>query len=103
MVIDQAGWFSEVRAEKGCAFSLRTSTKLHEEQSPYQRIEIYATETFGNLMVIDGSIMLSARENFLYHEMMSHPALFTHPAPRRVCIIGGGDCERCSSTPRSSR
>ncbi len=92
MVIDQAGWFSEVLAEKGCAFSLRTSTKLHEEQSPYQRIEIYATETFGNLMVIDGSIMLTARENFLYHEMMSHPALFTHPAPRRVCIIGGGDC-----------
>jgi len=43
-------------------------------------------------MVIDGCIMLSPTENFLYHEMMSHPALFTHPAPRRVCIIGGGDC-----------
>jgi len=92
MLIDNAGWFSEVLAEQGCAFSLRTAAKLHEEQTPYQRIEIYATETFGNLMVIDGSIMLTARENFLYHEMMSHPALFTHPAPRRVCIIGGGDC-----------
>jgi spermidine synthase len=92
MAIDQAGWFSEALANKGCAFSLRTTSKLHEERSPYQHIEIYATETFGNLMVIDGSIMLTARDNFFYHEMMSHPALFTHPAPRRVCIVGGGDC-----------
>lgn len=92
MVIDHGNWFSEVLNDKGCAFSLRTRAKLHEEQTPYQRIEIYATETFGNLMVIDGAIMLSARENFFYHEMMSHPALFTHEEPRRVCIIGGGDC-----------
>ena len=92
MVIDRSDWFSEVLTPKGCAFSLRTTAKLHEEQSPYQRIEIYATETFGNLMVIDGSIMLTSRDNFFYHEMMSHPALFTHPAPRRICIIGGGDC-----------
>src|SRR5690606_11377001 len=46
----------------------------------------------GRLMVIDGSIMLTQRDNFLYHEMMSHPALFTHPDPKRVVIIGGGDC-----------
>lgn len=92
MAIDQDGWFSEVLGELGCAFSLRTTAKLHEEQSPYQHIEIYATQAFGNLMVIDGSIMLTARDNFLYHEMLSHPALFSHPAPRRVCIIGGGDC-----------
>jgi len=45
---------------------------------------------FGNLMVIDGCIMLTARDNFIYHEMMSHPALFTHPDPREVVIIGGG-------------
>ncbi len=92
MAIDQGGWFSEVLGELGCAFSLRITAKLHEEQSPYQHIEIYATQAFGNLMVIDGSIMLTARDNFLYHEMLSHPALFSHPAPRRVCIIGGGDC-----------
>lgn len=92
MAIDQDGWFSEVLGELGCAFSLRITAKLHEEQSPYQHIEIYATQAFGNLMVIDGSIMLTARDNFLYHEMLSHPALFSHPAPRRVCIIGGGDC-----------
>jgi spermidine synthase len=43
-------------------------------------------------MLIDGAVMLTTRDNFLYHEMMSHPALFTHADPKRVVIIGGGDC-----------
>jgi spermidine synthase len=43
-------------------------------------------------MLIDGAVMLTTRDNFLYHEMMSHPALFTHANPKRVVIIGGGDC-----------
>jgi len=43
-------------------------------------------------MVIDGFVMLSDRDNFFYHEMMSHPVLFTHPDPKKVWIIGGGDC-----------
>jgi spermidine synthase len=85
-------WFTEPCKEYGSAFSLMIREKLHDEQSAYQRIEVYATETFGNLMVIDGFVMLTARDNFLYHAMMSHPALFTHPAPCRVVIIGGGDC-----------
>jgi len=85
-------WFTELCEEAGSAFSLKIRAKLHEEQTPYQKIEIYETTDFGNLMVIDGFIMLSSRDNFLYHEMMSHPVLFTHPAPKRVLIIGGGDC-----------
>jgi spermidine synthase len=91
-MLDPNIWFSEVAAADGAAFSLRIAEKRHEEQTPYQHIEIYATEGFGNLMVIDGCTMLSTRDNFLYHEMMSHPALFTHPDPKRICIIGGGDC-----------
>ena len=43
-------------------------------------------------MVIDDFIMLTSRDNFLYHEMMSHPVLYTHPVPKRVVVIGGGDC-----------
>jgi spermidine synthase len=88
----EEGWFTEVYAPGGSAFSLKVTARLHEERSAYQRIEVYATETFGRLMVIDGCVMLSERDNFLYHEMMAHPALFTHPWPRRVVIIGGGDC-----------
>lgn len=85
-------WFSEVCTDCGSAFSFTIKGKLHEEQTPFQNIQVYATETFGNLMVIDGFVMLTTRDNYLYHEMMSHPVLYTHPKPRRVLIIGGGDC-----------
>ncbi|MBF6648849.1 polyamine aminopropyltransferase [Methylobacter sp. BlB1] len=85
-------WFTEQAPGAESAFSLKFKQKLHEEQSEYQFIEIYETEDFGNLMVIDGCTMVSTRDNFLYHEMMSHPVLFTHPDPKRVWIIGGGDC-----------
>jgi spermidine synthase len=91
-MLDEQDWFTEVVDAAGSAFSLRIRRKLHAEQSPYQSIAVYETEHFGNLMVIDGFTMLSSRENFLYHEMLAHPVLFTHAAPRRVCIIGGGDC-----------
>jgi spermidine synthase len=85
-------WFTEEHLGAGSAFSLKIKRKLHEEQSPFQHHAIYETETFGNLMVLDGCTMVSTRDNFLYHEMMSHPALFTHPNPKKVWIIGGGDC-----------
>ena len=87
-------WFTESVPAEGTAFSLKLGEgkKLDEIQSEFQKIEIYDTRNFGKLMVIDGYIMLTSRDNFLYHEMMSHPVLFTHPEPRRVLIIGGGDC-----------
>lgn len=86
------GWFTEVCEDSGSAFSLKVRQKLHEEQTAFQKIEIYETSHYGNLMVIDGFIMLTERDNFLYHEMMSHPALYTHPKPDKVLVIGGGDC-----------
>jgi spermidine synthase len=92
MTVTDPNWFTEIHVKDGAAWSLQVTAKLHEERTPYQRIEIYATTHFGNLMVIDGFVMLTSRDNFLYHEMMSHPALFTHPDPKRVVVIGGGDC-----------
>ncbi len=91
MALDNS-WYTEEWAGQGSAISLKTAKKLHDEQSPYQRIEIYRTETFGTLMTLDGLVMVTDRDNFIYHEMMSHPALFTHADPRRVLVIGGGDC-----------
>ncbi|WP_455203447.1 polyamine aminopropyltransferase [Kaarinaea lacus] len=85
-------WFTEICEDSGTAFSLKLEEKIHEETTPFQKIEIYETQNFGTLMVIDGYIMLSDRDNFLYHEMMSHPVLYTHPDPKNVLIIGGGDC-----------
>lgn len=85
-------WFTEPVDQTGTAFSLKLGERVHAEQTPYQKIEIYRTETFGYLMTIDGCTMVSTRDNFLYHEMMSHPALNSHPNPRDVVVVGGGDC-----------
>ena len=85
-------WFTEQHARSGSSFGLRINERLHSETTPFQTIEIYDTTDWGRLMVIDGCTMVSARDNFLYHEMMSHPALFTHARAKRVVIIGGGDC-----------
>ena len=79
MALDNT-WFTEIHQADGSAFSLKIKAKLHDEQTPFQRIEIYDTVHWGQLMTIDGFYMLSTRDNFLSHEMMSHPALFTHPA-----------------------
>ena len=90
MSLDQS-WVTEAIDATGTAFALK-GKKLHEEQTPYQKIEIFQTESFGYLMTIDGCTMVSTRDNFLYHEMMSHPALNSHPNPETVVIVGGGDC-----------
>lgn len=89
MSLDE-NWFSEPAL--GHAISLELNQKLHEEKSPYQTIAIYETKTFGRLMTLDGLFMLTARDNFIYHEMMSHPALYNHPNPKDIAIVGGGDC-----------
>jgi spermidine synthase len=87
----ETNWYTECHPS-GSAIGFRVTAKLHEESTPFQRIEIYDTSDWGKLMALDGCIMLTTRDNFLYHEMMSHPALFTHNNPKRVVIIGGGDC-----------
>lgn len=92
MSLDSATWFTEVCKDAGSAFALKIEERVHSEQTEFQNIDIYRTATFGYLMAIDGYVMLTSRDNFLYHEMMSHPALFTHPEPERAVIIGGGDC-----------
>lgn len=85
-------WFTEACLEAGSAESWSIEAHLAREISDFQTIDVYRTTHWGNLMVIDGFVMLTTRDNFLYHEMMSHPALFSHPDPKRVLIIGGGDC-----------
>ncbi|HET6545808.1 MAG TPA: polyamine aminopropyltransferase [Rhodanobacteraceae bacterium] len=85
-------WFTEQHAPSGSSIGFRVKQRLHAEKTPYQTIEIYDSTDWGKLMVIDGCMMVTSRDNFLYHEMMAHPALFTHPRAKRVVIVGGGDC-----------
>lgn len=64
---------------------------LFSEQTPYQKVEVLETDTWGNLMTIDDMVMLSEKDEFVYHEMLAHVGIFAHPNPEKVLIIGGGD------------
>ena len=74
----------------GLAFEV--SEVLYTEQSPYQKIEVVQTPGFGKVLLLDGVLMLTERDEFTYHEMLTQPSLFTHPNPEKVLIVGGGDC-----------
>lgn len=65
--------------------------KLYSGKSPYQKIAIFESKGLGKVLVLDGLIQLCTADEFVYHEMLVHPAFFYHPAPKRVLIIGGGD------------
>ena len=64
---------------------------LFEGQSPFQKVTVYDTQSHGKMLFNDDLAMVSERDEFIYHDMISHPALFVHPNPRRVLVIGGGD------------
>ena len=64
---------------------------LHRERSPYQDIVVAELERFGRALFLDRILQVAELDEFIYHEMLVHVPLCTHPAPRRVLIIGGGD------------
>lgn len=64
---------------------------LFDQNSPYQSIKILKTKGFGNMLIIDDIIMSCEKDEFIYSEMISHVPLFSHPNPKNVLIIGGGN------------
>ncbi len=66
---------------------------LFSERSDYQQVQVLETDAFGRLMLLDGLVMLTEHDEFVYHEMIAHPALclLDGDAPRRVLVVGGGD------------
>ncbi len=72
---------------------LRYPVKQHlfKGQSQFQTVEIVETQGFGRMLLNDGLVMISEKDEFVYHEMITHVPLFIHPDPKKVLIIGGGD------------
>ena len=64
---------------------------LHENQSDFQHIQVLDTEPFGRMLVLDDACQTSEVDEYIYHEMLVHVPMMTHPNPQRVLIIGGGD------------
>jgi spermidine synthase len=72
-------------------YHYKDMTLLHEEQSPYQTVQIHEHPFFGRMLVLDGVIQLTQKDEHFYHEMLVHPSMHAHPAPKQVLVVGGGD------------
>ena len=73
------------------ALSFEVKEVLFWERSEYQDIQVIFTPDWGKILILDGLVMLTEKDEFIYHEMIVHPPLLTHPSPREVLVIGGGD------------
>jgi spermidine synthase len=71
--------------------TIRAKHPVFCDASPFQKIEVFDTYSFGLVLCLGGSIVMTEYDSDTYHEMIVHPAMLMHKAPERVCIIGGGD------------
>lgn len=84
------GWFTEFHTPN-VGITIRIKAHLYDGRTRYQKIDVIDTPEFGRILLLDNLIMISERDEHVYHEMMSHPPLLTHKAPKKVLVIGGGD------------
>ena len=83
-------WIREMQ-EENAAMIYKVKETLHTEKTKYQELAILDTYEFGRMLVLDGIVQTTIRDEFAYHEMITHIPLFTHNNPKKVLVIGGGD------------
>ncbi|GAB7365601.1 hypothetical protein MBLNU230_g6670t1 [Neophaeotheca triangularis] len=88
----QDGWFREISPMwPGQAMTLKVNQIVHHEKSQYQDVLIFESSDYGMVLVLDNVIQCTERDEFSYQEMITHLAMFAHPSPKKVLVIGGGD------------
>lgn len=83
-------WVEEQQTEN-MTIACRISSILHREKTPFQTLAVVDTLQYGRMLLLDNIIQTTVADEFVYHEMITHVALNTHPAPKRALVIGGGD------------
>lgn len=83
-------WLRDPGGE-GFAHLYRIDEVLFDDRSPYQRVLVVRTPLFGRMLVLDEAVQTTESDEFIYHEMLAHLPLVTHPDPKSLLIIGGGD------------
>lgn len=72
-------------------YTYEVSNILHKSKSKYQDIMVFENPFFGKILVLDGVVQITERDEFFYHEMLTHVVMYSHPEPKKVIVIGGGD------------
>ena len=85
------GWLTERDPFSPVNYRYRVNQRIYLRSSGFQKIEVYETDFFGRILVLDGVVQATERDEFIYHEMLVHVPLHTRAAPKQVLVIGGGD------------
>jgi spermidine synthase len=83
-------WYTE-KQTANYGITAKIEKTLHTEQSEFQRVDLIDTLQWGKMLVLDGMVMTTDKDEFVYHEMITHLAMNTHPNPKQVLVVGGGD------------
>jgi len=83
-------WFSEYHT-KNIKYSIKVDKQLFSKKSDFQRIDIFYSKELGNILTLDGYLMVAEKDEFVYHEMITHIAFAVNPEIRNVLVIGAGD------------
>lgn len=83
-------WFTEQHTPE-VNFSIKVNRQLFSAQSDYQRIDVFDSKEFGRFLTLDGYMMLTEKDEFIYHEMIVHVPMAVHPNVKKVLVIGAGD------------
>uniref|UniRef100_A0A7C2EAC2 Polyamine aminopropyltransferase n=1 Tax=Ammonifex degensii TaxID=42838 RepID=A0A7C2EAC2_9THEO len=83
-------WYTE-NQNSHLRLSCRVNQTLHVEKTPFQHLAVLDAAGFGRMLVLDGIVQTTVWDEYIYHEMIAHVPLNTHPDPKRILIIGGGD------------
>ena len=83
-------WFSEMHTPN-VKLSIRVDKQVYSGRSEFQRIDVFDSPEFGRFLVLDGYMMLTEKDEFIYHEMITHVPLAVHPHAKDILVIGGGD------------
>lgn len=83
-------WYTEEHSEN-VRFSIKVDKHVYSAQSPFQRIDIMDAKEFGRFLTLDGYMMLTEKDEFIYHEMIIHVPMATNPNIKNVLVIGAGD------------
>ena len=83
-------WFSEMHTPH-VKLSIRVDRQLYSGKSEFQRIDVFDSPEFGRFLTLDGYMMLTEKDEFIYHEMITHVPMAVHPHVEKVLVIGAGD------------
>ena len=83
-------WYTDEHT-KDVRFSMKTIEQIASKRSAVQQIDILDTPAYGRVLVLDGGLMITEKDEFIYHEMLAHVPMAVHPNVRNVLVIGGGD------------